>query len=186
MDRIKGRKKMKDGGQNNKRAKGRTDADTERKSGMAEKTGNGNHKGTGGKRKRRIAREAGKFGSGAAAGDTEVLSEDGRNEKFAADYERTAAEETGTTETNETGNTHEQKTAQRTGEEIAQEKTEIIGNTYGTRKDWLDNCTEYGIASYLKKNLDMEYFRNCTVDDLEKWFLKEVDYNGREIEGYEL
>lgn len=57
---------------------------------------------------------------------------------------------------------------------------------YGTRKDYLDNCTEYGIATYLKKNLDIEFFRNASVEDLENWFLKEVDYKGREIEEYEI
>lgn len=53
---------------------------------------------------------------------------------------------------------------------------------YGTRKDYLDGCTEYGIASYLKKNLDIDFFRKATVEQLEKWFLEDVDDRGREIE----
>lgn len=180
---------MKDGGQNNKRAKGRTDADTETKPGAVgtSETGNGDTTGT------EEERNCGNVGTGTgngrteAAGNAESSADTGRTKTSDTDFERAAAEETGEHESASDGTeSHEPETAQSTGEEIASAQTEIIDKPYGTRKDWLDNCTEYGIASYLKKNLDMEYFRNCTVDDLEKWFLKEVDYNGREIEGYEL
>ena len=125
------------------------------------------------------------------AGNAESSADTGRTKTSDTDFERTAAEETGKPESVSDGNSgnvtlHEPETAQRTGEEIAPAQTEIIDKSYGTRKDYLDNCTEYGIASYLKKNLNLEYFKNCTIEDLEKWFLKEVDGNGREIEEYDL
>lgn len=94
----------------------------------------------------------------------------------------------------ETGAAEEIAPAQKEPEILETETCEVIPKTedytqekpYGTRKDYLDKCTEYGIASYLKKNLDIEFFRNAAIEDLENWFLKEVDYKGREIEEYEI
>lgn len=167
---------------------GKLCGETETKPGAVgtSETGNGDATGTEEERNRGNVGTGTGNGRTEAAGNTESYQDTGRTETTATDFERAAAEETGEHESASDGTeSHEPETAQSTGEEIASAQTEIIDKPYGTRKDYLDNCTEYGIASYLKKNLDVEYFRNCTIDDLEKWFLKEVDHNGREIEEVE-
>lgn len=49
-----------------------------------------------------------------------------------------------------------------------------------TRKGYLDECTEYGTALYLNRNLSPEILKN--TDALERWLKETVDINGREIE----
>lgn len=49
-----------------------------------------------------------------------------------------------------------------------------------TRKEYLDECTEYGAALYLNRHLSQEILKN--TDALERWLKETVDINGREIE----
>ena len=49
-----------------------------------------------------------------------------------------------------------------------------------TRKEYLDECTEYGAALYLNRHLSLEILEN--TDALERWLKETVDINGREIE----
>lgn len=52
-----------------------------------------------------------------------------------------------------------------------------------TRKEYLDECTEYGAALYLNRHLSPEILKN--TDALERWLKETVDINGREIEEVE-
>lgn len=62
---------------------------------------------------------------------------------------------------------------------------EMIKKPYGSRKDYMNALTPYGMAMYMAE----EYIRHNLKEsilslpsELEKWLLQEVDENGREIE----
>lgn len=68
--------------------------------------------------------------------------------------------------------------------EVQQDAQEVRDTEFAqTRKEYLDECTEYGAALYLNRHLSPEILKN--TDALERWLKETVDINGREIEEVE-
>lgn len=67
----------------------------------------------------------------------------------------------------------------------AMNEPEVIEKPFGSRKDYIDTLTAYGLACYMAKEyrslrLTEHMLRN--LSELEKWLLTEVDQNGNEEE----
>lgn len=62
---------------------------------------------------------------------------------------------------------------------------EIIEKPYGSRKDYMDTLTAYGMAMYMAEEYKRHNLKASSLafpSELEKWLLQEVDESGREIE----
>lgn len=62
---------------------------------------------------------------------------------------------------------------------------EIINKPFGTRKDYMDTLTAYGMAIYMAEEYERHTLKASSLafpSELEKWLLQEVDENGRTIE----
>lgn len=65
---------------------------------------------------------------------------------------------------------------------------DIIDKPFGTRKDYMDTLTAYGMAIYMAEEYERHTLKASFLafpSELEKWLLREVDENGREIEEVE-
>lgn len=59
-----------------------------------------------------------------------------------------------------------------------QKEVEIVEKPYGSRKDYLDSLTAYGMAEYLHKNKDILMRLLADMTALENWLLQTVDEYG--------
>lgn len=62
---------------------------------------------------------------------------------------------------------------------------DIIDKPFGTRKDYMDTLTAYGMAIYMAEEYERHTLKASSLalpSELEKWLLQEVDENGRTIE----
>lgn len=91
------------------------------------------------------------------------------------------------------GETSEPETEEAAGEETketesgfeAMNQPEIIEKPYGSRKDYIDTLTAYGMAAYMAEEYKRHNLKASSLafpSELEKWLLQEVDESGREIE----
>lgn len=91
------------------------------------------------------------------------------------------------------GETSEPETEETAGEETketessfeAMNQPEIIEKPYGSRKDYIDTLTAYGMAMYMAEEYKRHNLKASSLafpSELEKWLLQEVDENGRTIE----
>lgn len=65
---------------------------------------------------------------------------------------------------------------------------EIIEKPFGSRKDYMDTLTAYGMAMYMAEEYERHNLKASSLSfpsELEKWLLQEVDESGREIEEVE-
>lgn len=94
------------------------------------------------------------------------------------------------------GETSEPETEEAAGEETketesgfeAMNQPEIIEKPYGSRKDYIDTLTAYGMAVYMAEEYKRHNLKASSLafpSELEKWLLQEVDESGREIESIE-
>lgn len=70
----------------------------------------------------------------------------------------------------------------------AMNQPEVIEKTYGSRKDYMDTLTAYGMAMYMAEEYERHNLKASSLafpSELEKWLLQEVDESGREIEEVE-
>lgn len=91
------------------------------------------------------------------------------------------------------GETSEPETEEAAGEETKEPESsfeainqpEIIEKPYGSRKDYMDTLTAYGMAMYMAEEYKRHNLKASSLafpSELEKWLLQEVDESGREIE----
>lgn len=67
----------------------------------------------------------------------------------------------------------------------AMNQPEVIEKPYGSRKDYMDTLTAYGMAMYMAEEYKRHNLKASSLafpSELEKWLLQEVDESGREIE----
>lgn len=67
----------------------------------------------------------------------------------------------------------------------AMNQPEVIEKPYGSRKDYMDTLTAYGMAMYMAEEYERHNLKASSLafpSELEKWLLQEVDESGREIE----
>lgn len=70
----------------------------------------------------------------------------------------------------------------------AMNQPEVIEKPYGSRKDYMDTLTAYGMAMYMAEEYERHNLKASALafpSELEKWLLQEVDESGREIEEVE-
>lgn len=91
------------------------------------------------------------------------------------------------------GENPEQETEEAAGEETKEPESgfeamnapDIIDKPFGTRKDYMDTLTAYGMAIYMAEEYERHTLKASSLafpSELEKWLMQEVDENGREIE----
>lgn len=128
-------------------------------------------------------------GTGEAENDT-AGEESGKSDcKGAA--ERETAEQTG-----EESQGEEIAPAQKTAEILEREASgdaenkeimnapEVIDKPFGTRKDYMDTLTAYGMAIYIAQEYERHSLKASSLafpSELEKWLLEEVDDSGQKI-----
>lgn len=94
------------------------------------------------------------------------------------------AAESGTTEP-ETEETAGEETKETESGFEAINQPEVMERPYGSRKDYMDTLTAYGMAMYMADEYKRHNLKASSLafpSELEKWLLQEVDESGREIE----
>ena len=112
----------------------------------------------------------------------EILESEASDE--AENGENCGAAETGTTEP-ETEAEAGEKTEETESSFEVMNQPEIIEKPYGSRKDYIDTLTAYGMAMYMSEEYERHNLKASSLafpSELEKWLLQEVDENGQEIE----
>lgn len=112
----------------------------------------------------------------AENGENENGENCGAAESGAAEPETEAAAGEGTEET--------ELSSAEPGSEVMN-APDIIDKPFGTRKDYMDTLTAYGMAIYMAEEYERHTLKASSLafpSELEKWLLQEVDENGRTIE----
>lgn len=112
----------------------------------------------------------------------EILESEASDE--AENGENCGAAETGTTEPETEAAAGEKTEETESGFEVMNQP-EIIEKPYGSRKDYIDTLTAYGMAMYMVEEYERHNLKASSLafpSELEKWLLQEVDENGQEIE----
>lgn len=112
----------------------------------------------------------------------EILESEASDE--AENGEDCGAAESGTTEP-ETEETAGEETKETESGFEAINQPEVMERPYGSRKDYMDTLTAYGMAVYMADEYKRHNLKASSLafpSELEKWLLQEVDENGRTIE----
>lgn len=112
----------------------------------------------------------------------EILESEASDE--AENGEDCGAAESGTTEP-ETEETAGEETKETESGFEAINQPEVMERPYGSRKDYMDTLTAYGMAMYMADEYERHNLKASSLafpSELEKWLLQEVDENGRTIE----
>lgn len=67
----------------------------------------------------------------------------------------------------------------------AMNRPEVIEKPFGSRKDYMDGLTAYGMAVYMAEEYERHSLKVSSLafpSELEKWLMQEVDAHGRDIE----